>query len=148
VFFYHRAHKIYFYNFLKNLFWNICGNGLGIYVIFKIMYNTQAYIVGIDRLIYKKYIYIIYIMMTTRVKITDVNKYIKNSPVFFLFVKESINEYIDLPKEFYFTNFDNLDKNYENILTSILYWNIKPIPKEIIDYYKYKIEQNFWYEEW
>lgn len=86
--------------------------------------------------------------MTTRVKITDVNKYIKNSPVFFLFVKESINEYIDLPKEFYFTNFDNLDKNYENILTSILYWNIKPIPKEIIDYYKYKIEQNFWYEEW
>jgi len=67
--------------------------------------------------------------------ITQIPSVIKNSPVYKELIGESYGMPIPIPDEYYFSNFENLFTHELNQILNIMrYWDINPLPYEVIDY--------------
>jgi hypothetical protein len=85
-------------------------------------------------------------METISIDIDNVNSYIKDSPVYQdLIDNKEEKKSVTLPKQFYFTNLEELLKNSPNIILNIMrFWNINPLPDEVFNYfYEYNSKVNF-----
>lgn len=69
------------------------------------------------------------------IRISEINSIIRESEVYKDLVCEEKNGFITLSNKYYFKDFEHLFKNNpEEILNILRYWNINPLPYEVINY--------------
>jgi hypothetical protein len=79
---------------------------------------------------------------TITVHISKIDSLIKTSDVYNDLIIESENSLITLPKNYYFENIEQLLTNdIQKILHILRYWNINSLPREVIVYALYNIEE-------